>query len=295
MPESATFRLGIIGGCMSHQVGIPMRDLYHRQLADQLEATRDIRVRVHIARSFGAGYVSRLESLLAQRELDGVMLHLRVSIMRRSRLVLEQVVDGRKRRYLNPVLLDRSHSGPRVDALRARENAGAQRMRRGGQELQERAARHDRRRLRRRRYRAWLDRINWALGSLVGLDRWAVENELVVLREFLAACAARGLPVAVLGPTPMIGRDWQYRTAQMLNARMRGFAAEAGVPVALIEQTHDAAGRPLVKADGLHLTPEGHGFVAGRLLDAGMADWMSSIIRSRQDLLGSPLDAAPER
>ena len=281
MAEPAVFRLGIVGGCMSHQPGIALSELYHRRLAERVEAGTGIRLRVHVARAFGADYRDRLAALLAGRELDGVLLHVRVVTRNRARLVIPIVRDGRRRHALHPALLRRTHHGERVEALRALETAGEQSMGRAGRLLAERAARHDRRSTGRRIAGFRWKTLNYALGALFGLDRWTVDDEMVVLQQFLRACGSRSLPVFLLGPTPLTGRYWQARAPRELAARLRRFAEATGTRLAVIDATHDEQGCSLLKGDGMHLTPAGHAFVAARLHDAGMADWISSVVAAR--------------
>ena len=57
MPE---FHVAIVGGCMSHQAGIPFNTLYHRQLARELQSRDGIEVRTHIARAHDLDYTGRL-------------------------------------------------------------------------------------------------------------------------------------------------------------------------------------------------------------------------------------------
>jgi len=290
MTEPRVFQLGIVGGCMTHQPGIPMNDLYHRQLAAMVEASTGIRIRPRIARAFGFDYAIRLNSLSSRYQLDGVLLHLRVVIMRRSRLVVSLGGDGHQRRSLHPALFNRSHDGEAVAALRAVETAGVANLVRGPDDLAEVATRHDRTLPGKRFVGLRVRDLNWAAGALVGLDRWAVEDEIRMLEDFVRACAERSLPLFVLGPTPLLGRQWQARAPRMLTGRLGEFADDNGLPVALIEDTHDSAGRPLVKSDGMHLTLEGHHYIATLLYERGMPEWIVSAGRPTEV---SPLPAQP--
>ncbi|MGD0248500.1 MAG: hypothetical protein ABSB75_05530, partial [Candidatus Limnocylindrales bacterium] len=67
------------------------------------------------------------------------------------------------------------------------------------------------------------------------------------------------------------------RVTRRANDAIRRRLAGTTVPCALLEGTADAAGRPLVRADGLHLTPDGHRVVAERLFDGGIREWVGEI------------------
>jgi hypothetical protein len=272
-PDSAPaeFHLAILGGCMSHQPGIPFNALYHRQLGRQVQATTGIRIRPHVARGFGRDFGSRLDALGERFELDGVLLHLRVLVTKRARLFVRVGTAKDSHWRLHPALLRRGHRGPAVEELRAYENAG--------EDAQEdglvRAKRHGRR-------RGWwlgglsLREIGSALGAFVGLDRWAADDEVERLKEFVADCERRGLPLFILGPTPLQGQPWAGRCLRQLDDRIARFASSRGIPYALFGDERSAAGKPFIKGDGMHLTVEGHGHITHRLVQGGFLDWVRS-------------------
>ncbi|MGA3058712.1 MAG: SGNH/GDSL hydrolase family protein, partial [Candidatus Limnocylindrales bacterium] len=88
----------------------------------------------------------------------------------------------------------------------------------------------------------------------------------------------RGIPLFVLGPTPTTLSWWASRVTRRANDAIRRRLAGTGVPCALLEGTADGDGRPLLRADGLHLTPDGHRFVAERLYEGGMREWVSGLL-----------------
>lgn len=264
----AEFHLAILGGCMTHQPGIPFNALYHRQLGRELQATTSIRLRPHVARGFGLDFGVRLDALQERFALDGVLLHLRVMVAKRARLLVR--VRGAKGPHwrLHPALLRRRHEGPAIEELRAFENAGEDAEERGAV----RAVRHGSRRGR------WLGELSLrevgsALGAVVGLDRWAADDEVHRLEEFVAECERRGLPLFILGPTPLVGQPWAGRSLRLLDDRIAQFCRARGLPYALITSERDLTGKPLIKRDGMHLTIEGHGFIAHRLIEGGFPDW----------------------
>jgi hypothetical protein len=261
MPE---FRLGIIGGCMSHQHDTPLNALYHRQLAELLAADPGVRLRTRIVRAFDRPYTERLDQLLAGPPIDAVMLHIRVSMVMQSRLLMTRYEHGRPRLSFNPALFRRGHAGlvpaTRVDGRREPDAYG------------DTDANQDLPRPGRRIAGFRLRNLTYLLGALAGLDRWAIEEDMLGLDALVRACEERGVPLIVLGPTPASYSYWSQRVIRRTNAAIRHRLTGTGIPFALIDGLLDAEGRPLTRVDGLHLTPAGHRYVAERLYEAGLRE-----------------------
>ena len=263
------FRLGIIGGCMSHQRDTPLNDLYHRQLAELLAADPGVRLRPRFVRAFQADYSQRLDLLLAGPPVDAVMVHLRVVMVYGSRLLMTRYEHGRPRLSFNPalkpMLLRRGHaklsfatpvvSGREPDAY-------------GDGPVYDQDLPRPGRRIAGFRLR----NLNYLLGALVGLDRWAIAEEMLALESVVRACEDRAVPLIVLGPTPAAYSCWSQRVIRRTNAAIRRSLTGTGIPFALIDCLRDAEGQPLTRADGLHLTPAGHRYVAERLYEAGVRE-----------------------
>ena len=259
------FRLGIIGGCSSHQRDTPLSALYHRQLAGLLAADPGVRLRPHVVRAFNRRYVDRLDLLLAGPPVDAVMVHVRVVMVDGSRLLMTRYEHGRPRPSFNPALFQRTHS-PRsgatpTGALHEPDAYG------DGPVYDQDLPRPGRRVA---GYR--LRNVNYLLGALVGLDSRAIEEEMLALESVVRACEDRAVPLIVLGPTPAAYSYWSQRVIRRTNAAIRRRLTGTGIPFALIDGLLDAEGQPLTRADGLHLTPAGHRYVAERLYEAGMRE-----------------------
>ena len=74
-------------------------------------------MRTHIARAHDRDYTGRVDSLLERGTVDGVLIHVRVMVMKRARLLI-----GRERRRLgysfHPALFSRTHRGAAIEELR---------------------------------------------------------------------------------------------------------------------------------------------------------------------------------
>jgi len=80
----------------------------------------------------------------------------------------------------------------------------------------------------------------------------------------------RGVPLIGLGPTRAAYSFWSRRVVRRTNVAIRRRLTGTGVPFAPIGSLRDSDGQPLTRADGLHLTPAGRGFVAERPYRAGV-------------------------
>lgn len=276
LPE---FHLGIIGGCMSHQRGTPLNALYHRQLAAMLEANPGVRLRPNIVRDFDADLRTRLEMLLAGPPVDGVLLHLRaVRMLGPVRLTRSVWKDSRLHLGLNPNLFRRGHASRAARSWRPNSVSSERGKPRGPDAYGDLPDLQDQPlpglRIAGFRVRS----LNLAMGTLVGLDQWAIDEELRQFDEFERACREHGLPLFVLGPTPTTCSYWTNRIVRKGNAAIRRRLSDTNVPFALVEQVCDSVGHPLTRADGVHLTIEGQRFVAELLHGHGMREWVAEIV-----------------
>jgi hypothetical protein len=272
LPE---FNLAIIGGCMSHQHDVPFNGLYQRRLAAMLKADPGVVLRPYIVRDFEMDLRTRLDRIPADQPIDGVLAHIRAANMVVPAHIFRRLDrDGHSRLVVNPALFRRRHADTVVLTLRSNQIRGRDKPR-GPDAYGDSPNRQDRppEGLRIAGFRA--RNLNIAVGSLVGLDNWAIAEELRRYDEFEQACRERGLPLFVLGPASVEYSYWTGRIVRKANARILRRLAGGDVPFALIEQACDAAGRPLTRVDGIHLTVDGQRFVARLLYEHGMREWVS--------------------
>jgi len=277
----AHLRMGIIGGCSSHQHDIPINGLYHRRLAALVAEAGGQRLRVRIVRAFDESYEARLERLLASGDIDLVMVHMRVTIVMRAALLVREQTPGGTRLRLNPAFLHRGHRGRPTwisgdagfadaiaEGLVASGAAGPDTDAYGGTRPAQ-----DSHPAGRRIAGFPLRELNHGLGRLLGLHRWAIEDELLRLDAFLGTCARRGIPVIVLGPTPATFGRWPAQLMHDFSAAIGKRLQGTGIPYAPVDERSCAGGAPLTRADGIHLTLAGHEAVARTLFRAGGSFW----------------------
>ncbi|MFA5206209.1 MAG: hypothetical protein WC708_17570, partial [Lentisphaeria bacterium] len=207
----ADFRLGIIGGCLSHQPGVPHSALYHRQLADRLAAGNpETRLRVRIARHFTRPAVERLKVLQEEGPLDAVLLHVRNTVAWRTGLLVTVPSERGLRYYLHPFLLRPWKLG--WAAVEERNFAGCLLVadRRIAATAPEPPPHGDRTALMPGATRLAGIRVRdliYGAGALFRLDAWAIRDELKNVRDVIVHCRAAALPLLVLGPTRQPGES----------------------------------------------------------------------------------------
>ena len=248
------FTLGYIGGCLPTQPGLdPQQRLPHR-LRRAIDAEFGFDLRFQTVQRVFATYADRLESLCETTALDAVVLHVRTTFLRKVPLFATLEREGRKRRTLHPFLLRRHTHGwhtlekHRADEIQVNPEKFVRPLpglRIGGVRVRD---------------------ANYMAGWALGLHRWAMRDEQLMLGEFLSSCAARRLPCVVMGPLPCPGSLLRTRLCRTLDQRLAKSLGQAGIPycsVMALDAPHEPA---WMYADGLHPTADGHGFVADLLM-----------------------------
>jgi hypothetical protein len=115
--------------------------------------------------------------------------------------------------------------------------------------------------------------INHAMGKALGLYSWVIDDELIRLDGFLDVCRRRNLNVLVLGPTPATFGPWQAQLIRQYGQALQTRLEDTGIPFARVDTATGPGGRLITRADGLHLTAEGHDVVAAELFRAGRLCW----------------------
>lgn len=272
------FRLGFIGGCLTHQPGVPYPRLFHRVLARRLEDEFGVRLEVVVSDHYGDEPRLRLASLLQEGPLDAVLLHRSSNtfFIKTAFVFVVETVDA-IRYVLNPMVprirsqpwLKFEQTGfrdcitlwkkPRPPGSTAPPVAEVPLA-----ELEATMTAAESGRFR-------LKDLSWIAGDRCGLVNWAIRDELRIVDEVHSAAAQPGLPLIVLGPGLNIGRSWVNRFAARLDA---AFAAkidqlEGGSYASLLAADPDSLspGPLLVEhhMDRTHFNAAGHAFVADRL------------------------------
>ena len=274
------FTLGIIGGCLTHQVGVPKSELYHQRLKRKLAEDGLANLKVRIAREFEQEHVDRLESLLNEHRLDAVMVHVRSAFVGKAPLVVVSATPSEFRYYLHPFLFCPWRSGwaevqnsgfAGCKMISRRKNPVARQLRdlQVSGDSSQAAEPTD-----------WADVVPGATriagvsirdlfhlgGALCGLDAWAIRDELRMLDGLRFRCADLGVPLFVMGPSRRPDSFWLDRLCKKLDERLRKACSEWAVPYCDLMRVTDEKGVRMYRPDGFHLAAEGHGYCAGQVL-----------------------------
>ena len=287
MPE---FTLGVLGGCLSHQRGVRPSQLYHRRLARQLRARGAGPLRVRIARDFEQSHVARLERLLDTAHLDGVLVHVRSEFTRKASLITIQVrADGIHHYwhyYWHPFLLrQRQYGWAEVETHQFSTCREIYRRLRApatppltpgltGLPADSAASLHGATRLAGISIRDTF----YAAGALVGLHRWAINDELRMLSDLSSRCQQLNLPLLVLGPGRRPANGWLDQLCQRCDRQLQRELGQWPLPYCSLPDTEDRAGCSLYGSDGFHFTSAGHAYVADRLSE-GISGLMNNICK----------------
>jgi hypothetical protein len=276
LPE---FRLGIIGGCLSHQRGVPATLLYHQQLAGLLKANHGLKLSLRFDHAYESSNRDRLLRLSKRVPLDGVLLNIRAVFTRKAGLLSSYKSDGVRYYVVHPFLFRRREYGVwnRLENHRFDDAAVLTKIKtypRQNTNAPLPGARIG---------RFYWRESNQLFGMLLGLDRWAIQDELFDLNGFHQVCQEKRLPCFVLCPTVSAGSLVMSHLCRKLNAALQVRLSGLHIPFCLPEGA--AAGArpagsdlpPLHFGDGLHLTVDGHRSIA-RQLYLSIAPWIQGIL-----------------
>ena len=249
MVDDTKVTIGIIGGCLAAQPGIPHSKLYHKRLIKLLDEGMGIEVGIVLAKDSHSSYTDRLAGLLQRRQLDAVLLHIRPTTCHMKRQCLVTMPGGGKSgRIINPLLLRRSgeswhsrkgHSTTDAAGRGVGYDHGAISPRRRG-----------------------LMVLNCLLGVLLGAHRLALRNERHLVKEMHTACKREGIQLYILGPTPARMTpldDWICRSASQ---SIEALAKELGIAYTAYHDLLTPEHKHMLNADMLHLTEDGHEHMA---------------------------------
>lgn len=292
------FTLGIIGGCLTHQGGLPKSQLYHYQLADLLEQSAQVRLRVRVARGFeDIDHTVRLDKLAREHALDAVLVHARNYYLIKSALLVKAVTPEEFRYQLHPFLFkpwrtgwakaaSNGFAGQRV-LLRRKNTLGKSEV---TAEFAEGAVSEPsvnlavavdpgEKRVFGFSMRDWL----YAAGFIVGLDRWAVRDEVQMLRDVRDRCNELNLPLFVLGPGRRLDHRWLDRMCLKFDKRLRRVLSDWSVPFCGLPETKSSEGEPIYARDKWHLSAAGHTLVAEKLAQAMISCVRRFVVGAKAD------------
>ncbi len=219
-------RLGIVGGCLSHQPGIPFSRLYHQVLSRRLEDAYGVKLQPVIDRSFDAPLDQRLAAL-ADRQAELVLVHVRSAVT-----------------VYSTALYQRKPRAPMDDRT---EPPGGPRPAFGSREGM---------------HPDWIHEGNVALGVLLGRHLRVSAGQVSEAIAATEAAARRAVFPVVMGPTGVVRGPTDRLICATLNRSLVRASRTHGFEFVDVLQGWD---RAFCLPDGMHLTAEGHRHVADRL------------------------------
>lgn len=302
------FTLGIIGGCLTHQGGIPKSELYHSQLARLLEQDAQVRLRVRVARGFeDIDHTVRLNKLVQEHTLDAVLVHARNYYLIKSAFVVKTVMPEEFRYQLHPFLFKPWKTGWSKAAkngfadqqiiLRRKNTLKSSEVRASGLEdalsgLPSNVAvavDPGERRVCGFSLRDWF----YAAGVVAGLDNWAVRDEVEMLRCVRNRCGELGVPLIVLGPGRRLDHRWLDRVCHKLDRSLRRVLDAWSVPYCSLPEANASGGDQVYAGDIWHFSATGHKLVAEKLF-RGLAPWVRQFgLGAEAQRKSSPLEGQP--
>jgi hypothetical protein len=265
-------KLGIVGGCLTHQPGIPRTLLYHQLLASNL-AGQGIGLRVRISRGFERDPVHRVADLVDGGEVDSVLLHVRNTFVRKAGILATVVHKGVIRYYLHPFLFrpwrlgwseveNRDFAGElrvmtRLSPLQRREFDPSDESRAETSSEDTTLPNASKKFL-----GLSLRALIYRAGRLAMLDRWMQRDELHLLGEVIDFCQERRLPLLIMGPSQRPEESYLNRLCIDMDRRLAKWIVPSTASYCSLMTHVDGGSASLYSRDGLHLNRAGHAHVA---------------------------------
>jgi hypothetical protein len=257
---------------------MPASGLYHQQLACLLKTNDGLRLSLKFDHAYELNNRDRLIRLTDRVPLDGVLLNIRAAFTRKAGFISSYKSEGARYYVLHPFLFRRREFG----VWNRLENQGFKdsiviTSRRSPTHRDFNAPPPG---VRISRFR--LGESNHLIGMLLGLDRWAIQDELFDLAGFNQVCLEKRLPFFVLCPVLSDSSFVLSRLCRKLTAAIRARLSVLRVPCCSLEHLVGDTQIPLHLSDGIHLTADGHRLLAEQLY-SGMTPWIKAILDKTQN------------
>lgn len=291
--------IGFVGGCITHQPGIPYPQLFHRVLVRWFDDQGLGRISFVVARNPHQEPSQRVETLIRKHNPDLIIVHRSAHTFFTKAMA---VFYAGERYVVHPFLVDRrpqrswndyeqenfasclgvpAHAKPneatRIKTIPAssctsgitaaveappKAKANSQIM-----PALQRIASYSEGKLRRLRPKD----LPWLVGEFSGLITWAINDELSIVDNALNQCRSGGVKLLIVGPGLRIGYPWVNRHAHQLDSGLKTWAEKRrGVSyVSLLRPLADNRSPSVLSAehyqDAIHFNSSGHRHLASRL------------------------------
>ncbi len=278
------FCLGIIGRCLACQPWMPPSDLYHRRMRTMLQERDGITLQVSLSGRSDLEPYERMCVLHTKKPLDGVLYHMR-HVTEQTLLYSSRDSLGQLRYSLHPYFFKRFLTKQQLvyddgDAVRI---ALSMRKNKDSDDLFDvppPPCQPSTRKL----LGIPLRQVNLWGGKICGLNAYAIAKEWIFFERLRCLCLKLNIPIFVLGPVPTVEMLEEEKKSLLLE-QVRRFTepklSKYDIPNYFLHSLRDEVGRPLHKADRVHLASEGHAFLAKELYPV-ISSWIRSILSGNQ-------------
>jgi hypothetical protein len=292
--------IGFVGGCITHQPGIPYPQLFHRVLMRWFDERGLSGIRFVVSRDHCDDPSHRVETLLAKNNPGIIIIHRSAHTFFTKPMA---IFYANQRFVVNPFLFRRSRKrrswsdyerqgfssclGIRVHTpqpestrskttqiptsptavdpkAKAAEEPDSQNSRKNQDQHYNSCPRKKHRRVS-------LRDLPWLAGDVSGLLNWAIEDELEIVSRAHDHCRRAGSKLLVVGPGLRIGYPWVNRQAHQLDASLQEWADKRDelnyvsllCPLAGNRSPHKLSDSDYL--DAIHFNTFGHRHLAARL------------------------------
>jgi len=268
--------LAFVGGCLTHQPGIPFPRLFHRVLSRRLQAHYGRQLKIVVAPRYLDDPHRRLESMLEKGPVDAVVLHRStMTFFRKTGLIVGVTEEGSFRYVLHPFFCQQgARTWAELEVTRFAECMTLWRRKTvvatpvegplPAQGTAQPDVIKERRRLR-------ISDLTWIAGKWAGLVDWAIRDEIRIVEMVRQVAVANNLPLLVLGPGRRIEKTPINQFAARLDTELAR-SLSRGQGVSYISLMDDQCGNGTDESfdrhhyvDSGHFNEAGHALVATRM------------------------------
>jgi len=242
--------VGIMGGCLLAQKEIGLNNLFHRRLSARLKTEAGCKARFRFGTYTGIeDAVQKYLAMTGKGDLDVLLFHVRPqSFLAMTKPVVKYAdARGRTRFSLHPALFNRQ----------ADWDAALDGCAESATPVPDKPA-----------PLPAFNPINLLLGKLLRLDKWACGYLSEFLLHLNEVCKRHGTRLFIVGPSALPASLPGHLNCMHLNRRIRELAHVHAIPCVGWFTDRDSSGNYLFMDDGLHLNPDGHNFLADRILSS---------------------------
>ncbi len=256
-------------------------DLYHRQLKVLLQERDGITLRVSLAGGSDLEPYERMRILHTKKPLNGVLYHMRHDAAEEPLFYKRRDSSGKLRYSLHPFFFKRflPKQHPVYKDINAVGLALSRRKNKDSHNIFNIPPPIDVPAQPRKLLGIPLRQVNLWAGKLCRLNAHEISNEWIFFEKLRCLCLELNIPLFVLAPIPLVemletkkkSLSWEQK-CRFVETKLSKY----DIPYYALHSLQDEKGIPLHMRDRMHLTSEGHAFLARELYPA-ISFWIKSV------------------